>query len=189
MEKGYIYLRPFQHELEEGLEKWKTMTYQDLLNILNTIIEKDEYLERYKKIIEKIYEPQTICILALKEVFNINDEAINIDNVRGDINGYSVQISLSSEYGSFLEVEHNDSVEKKGKITICLTVKKEDKTGKDNELFEILKNCKNLIYSNKDNYEYVSEEIGNINKYSSEYIKEKIENSKIVSLLNQNKSI
>lgn len=187
LEKRYIYLRPFQHELGEECKNWKTMTYQDLLNLLYLLNNKDEYIERYKKIIEKIYEPQTICILALKDVFNIDDEVIDIDNVRGDINGYSIRIRLGDEYGSFLEVEHDNPVEKKGTISICLTVKDEDKTYKDNELFEILKNCKKLTYANKNNYEYASEKICNMNKYSPEYIKEKIENSKIVSVLAQKK--
>ena len=183
-EKGFIYLRPFQHELSAKLKNWKSITYKDILDILYTLEADDEYLKRYKKIIEKIYEPQTICILALKEILDLSDNAIIVDNVRGDINGYAVEIHLGGKYGSFLEVAHSNTVEKKGEIEICLTVKKENKTQSDNELFEILNNNQNKK-ENNENYEYITEKICSIKDYSPELIKEKFENSKIVKLLKQ----
>ena len=137
-EKGFIYLRPFQHELSTKLKNWKSITYKDILDILYTIKTDDEYLKRYKKIIEKIYEPQTICILALKEILDLSDNAIIVDNVRGDINGYAVEIHLGGKYGGFLEVAHENPIHKNEKIEICLTVKKENKTQSDVVLFEIL---------------------------------------------------
>lgn len=183
-EKGFIYLRPFQHELSAKLKNWKSITYKDILDILYTLKADDEYLKRYKKIIEKIYETQTICILALKEILGFSDNAIIVDNVRGDINGYAVEIHLGGKYGSFLEVAHSNTVEKKGEIEICLTVKKENKTQSDNELFEILNNNQNKK-ENNENYEYITEKICSIKDYSPELIKEKFENSKIVKLLKQ----
>lgn len=183
-EKGFIYLRPFQHELSAKLKNWKSITYKDILDILNTLEADDEYLKRYKKIIEKIYETQTICILALKEILGFSDNAIIVDNVRGDINGYAVEIHLGGKYGSFLEVAHSNTVEKKGEIEICLTVKKENKTQSDDELFEILNNNQNKK-ENNENYEYITEKICSIKDYSPELIKEKFENSKIVKLLKQ----
>lgn len=183
-EKGFIYLRPFQHELSAKLKNWKSITYKDILDILYTLEADDEYLKRYKKIIEKIYETQTICILALKEILGFSDNAIIVDNVRGDINGYAVEIHLGGKYGSFLEVAHSNTVEKKGEIEIYLTVKKENKTQSDNELFEILNNNQNKK-ENNENYEYITEKICSIKDYSPELIKEKFENSKIVKLLKQ----
>lgn len=185
-EKGFIYLRPFQHELSAKLKNWKSITYKDILDILYTIKADDEYLKRYKKIIEKIYETQTICILALKEILGFSDNAIIVDNVRGDINGYAVEIHLGGKYGGFLEVAHSNTVEKKGEIEICLTVKKENKTQSDNELFEILLK-ENLDNDNDKNkyYKYITEKICSIKDYSPELIKEKFENSKIVKLLKQ----
>lgn len=187
LEKGFIYLRPFQHELSKEFNYWKTMTYKDILNILYTLKANNEYLQRYKKIIEKIYEPQTICILALKEILDFKDKAINIDNARGDINGYSIEIHLNSKYGSFLEVAHSDTVEKKGQIKICLTIKKENKTQSDSELFEILLKEKDLDNDKGKNedYEYIIEKICSMKEYSPEFIKEKVKNSKIVKLLKQ----
>lgn len=185
-EKGFIYLRPFQHELSAKLKNWKSITYKDILDILYTLEADDEYLKRYKKIIEKIYETQTICILALKEILGFSDNAIIVDNVRGDINGYAVEIHLGGKYGSFLEVAHSNTVEKKGEIEIYLTVKKENKTQSDNELFEILlkENLDNDKDENED-YKYITEKICSIKDYSPELIKEKFENSKIVKLLKQ----
>lgn len=185
-EKGFIYLRPFQHELSTKLKNWKSITYKDILDILYTIKADDEYLKRYKKIIEKIYEPQTICILALKEILDLSDNAIIIDNVRGDINGYAVEIHLGGKYGSFLEVAHENPIYKNEKIEICLTVKKENKTQSDDELFEILLK-ENLDNDNDKNkyYKYITEKICSIKDYSPELIKEKFENSKIVKLLKQ----
>ena len=183
-DKGFIYLRPFQHKLDEKYKNWKTMTYKDILDILYTLKADDEYLKRYKKIIEKIYEPQKIFILALKEMLGFSDNAIIVDNVRGDINGYAIEIHLGGKYGSFLEVAHEDAVEKYGKIAIYLTVKKENKTQSDNELFEILNNNQNKK-ENNENYEYITEKICSIKDYSPELIKEKFENSKIVKLLKQ----
>lgn len=185
-EKGFIYLRPFQHELSAKLKNWKSITYKDILDILYTLEADDEYLKRYKKIIEKIYETQTICILALKEILGFGDNAIIVDNVRGDINGYAVEIHLGGKYGSFLEVAHSNTVEKKGEIEIYLTVKKENKTQSDNELFEILLK-ENLDNDNDKNkyYKYITEKICSIKDYSPELIKEKFENSKIVKLLKQ----
>ena len=183
-EKGFIYLRPFQHELSAKLKNWKSITYKDILDILYTLEADDEYLKRYKKIIEKIYEPQTICILALKEILDLSDNAIIVDNVRGDINGYAVEIHLGGKYGSFLEVAHENPINKNEKIEICLTVKKENKTQSDNELFEILNNNQNKK-ENNENYEYITEKICSIKDYSPELIKEKFENSKIVKLLKQ----
>ena len=185
-EKGFIYLRPFQHELSTKLKNWKSITYKDILDILYTIKADDEYLKRYKKIIEKIYEPQTICILALKEILDLSDNAIIIDNVRGDINGYAVEIHLGGKYGSFLEVAHENPIYKNEKIEICLTVKKENKTQSDDELFEILlkENLDNNEDKNED-YKYITEKICSIKDYSPELIKEKFENSKIVKLLKQ----
>ena len=139
-----------------------------------------------QKIIEKNYEPQKIFILALKELLGFSDNAIIIDNVRGDINGYAVEIHLGGKYGSFLEVAHSNTVEKKGEIEIYLTVKKENKTQSDNELFEIL--LKENLDNDKDEnkyYKYVTEKICSIKDYSPELIKEKFENSKIVKLLKQ----
>ncbi len=186
LEKGFIYLRPFQHELSAKLKNWKSITYKDILDILYTLKADDEYLKRYKKIIEKIYETQTICILALKEILGFSDNAIIVDNVRGDINGYAVEIHLGGKYGSFLEVAHSNTVEKKGEIEICLTVKKENKTQSDDELFEILlkENLDNDKDENED-YKYITEKICSIKDYSPELIKEKFENSKIVKLLKQ----
>lgn len=185
-EKGFIYLRPFQHELSTKLKNWKSITYKDILDILYTIKTDDEYLKRYKKIIEKIYEPQTICILALKEILDLSDNAIIVDNVRGDINGYAVEIHLGGKYGSFLEVAHENPIHKNEKIEICLTVKKENKTQSDDELFEILlkENLDNDKDENED-YKYVTENICPMKDYSPELIKEKFENSKIVKLLKQ----
>lgn len=183
-EKGFIYLRPFQHELSAKLKNWKSITYKDILDILYTLKADDEYLRRYKKIIEKIYETQTICILALKEILGFSDNAIIVDNVRGDINGYAVEIHLGGKYGSFLEVAHENPINKNEKIEICLTVKKENKTQSDNELFEILNNNQNKK-ENNENYEYITEKICSIKDYSPELIKEKFENSKIVKLLKQ----
>ncbi len=183
-DKGFIYLRPFQHELDEKYKNWKTMTYKDILDILYTLKADDEYLRRYKKIIEKIYETQTICILALKEILGFSDNAIIVDNVRGDINGYAVEIHLGGKYGSFLEVAHENPIYKNEKIEICLTVKKENKTQSDDELFEILNNNQNKK-ENNENYEYITEKICSIKDYSPELIKEKFENSKIVKLLKQ----
>lgn len=137
-----------------------------------------------QKIIEKNYEPQKIFILALKELLGFSDNAIIVDNVRGDINGYAVEIHLGGKYGSFLEVAHSNTVEKKGEIEICLTVKKENKTQSDDELFEILNNNQNKK-ENNENYEYITEKICSIKDYSPELIKEKFENSKIVKLLKQ----
>lgn len=48
-EKGFIYLRPFQHELSAKLKNWKSITYKDILDILYTLEADDEYLKRYKK--------------------------------------------------------------------------------------------------------------------------------------------
>lgn len=183
-EKGFIYLRPFQHELSAKLKNWKSITYKDILDILYTLEADDEYLKRYKKIIEKIYETQTICILALKEILGFSDNAIIVDNVRGDINGYAVEIHLGGKYGSFLEVAHENPINKNEKIEICLTVKNENKTQSDNELFEILNNNQNKK-ENNENYEYITEKICSIKDYSPELIKEKFENSKIVKLLKQ----
>ena len=183
-EKGFIYLRPFQHELSAKLKNWKSITYKDILDILYTLEADDEYLKRYKKIIEKIYETQTICILALKEILDLSDNAIIVDNVRGDINGYAVEIHLGGKYGSFLEVAHENPIYKNEKIKICLTVKKENKTQSDDELFEILNNNQNKK-ENNENYEYITEKICSIKDYSPELIKEKFENSKIVKLLKQ----
>lgn len=183
-EKGFIYLRPFQHELSAKLKNWKSITYKDILDILYTLKADDEYLRRYKKIIEKIYETQTICILALKEILGFSDNAIIVDNVRGDINGYAVEIHLGGKYGSFLEVAHENPINKNEKIEICLTVKNENKTQSDNELFEILNNNQNKK-ENNENYEYITEKICSIKDYSPELIKEKFENSKIVKLLKQ----
>ena len=183
-EKGFIYLRPFQHELSAKLKNWKSITYKDILDILYTLKADDEYLKRYKKIIEKIYETQTICILALKEILGFSDNAIIVDNVRGDINGYAVEIHLGGKYGSFLEVAHSNTVEKKGEIEIYLTVKNENKTQYDNELFEILNNNQNKK-ENNENYEYITEKICSIKDYSPELIKEKFKDSKIVKLLKQ----
>ena len=185
-EKGFIYLRPFQHELSAKLKNWKSITYKDILDILYTLEADDEYLKRYKKIIEKIYETQTICILALKEILGFSDNAIIVDNVRGDINGYAVEIHLGGKYGSFLEVAHSNTVEKKGEIEIYLTVKKENKTQSDNELFEILLK-ENLDKDDYENiyYDYIKESICTTKDYSPELIKEKFENSKIVKLLKQ----
>ena len=185
-EKGFIYLRPFQHELSAKLKNWKSITYKDILDILYTLETDDEYLKRYKKIIEKIYEPQTICILALKEILGFSDNAIIVDNVRGDINGYAVEIHLGGKYGSFLEVAHSNTVEKKGEIEIYLTVKKENKTQSDNEFFEIL--LKENLDNDKDKnkyYKYIKENICSMKDYSPELIKKKFENSKIVKLLKQ----
>ena len=185
-DKGFIYLRPFQHELDEKYKNWKTMTYKNILDILYTLKADDEYLRRYKKIIEKIYETQTICILALKEILGFSDNAIIVDNVRGDINGYAVEIHLGGKYGSFLEVAHENPIYKNEKIEICLTVKNENKTQSDNELFEILLK-ENLDNDNDKNkyYKYITEKICSIKDYSPELIKEKFENSKIVKLLKQ----
>lgn len=183
-EKGFIYLRPFQHELSAKLKNWKSITYKDILDILYTLKADDEYLRRYKKIIEKIYETQTICILALKEILGFSDNAIIVDNVRGDINGYAIEIHLGGKYGSFLEVAHENPIYKNEKIKICLTVKNENKTQSDNELFEILNNNQNKK-ENNENYEYITEKICSIKDYSPELIKEKFENSKIVKLLKQ----
>lgn len=183
-EKGFIYLRPFQHELSAKLKNWKSITYKNILDILYTLEADDEYLKRYKKIIEKIYETQTICILALKEILGFSDNAIIVDNVRGDINGYAVEIHLGGKYGSFLEVAHENPINKNEKIEICLTVKNENKTQSDNELFEILNNNQNKK-ENNENYEYITEKICSIKDYSPELIKEKFENSKIVKLLKQ----
>lgn len=158
----------------------------NILDILYTLKTDDEYLKRYKKIIEKIYEPQTICILALKEILGFSDNAIIVDNVRGDINGYAVEIHLGGKYGSFLEVAHENPIHKNEKIAIYLTVKKENKTQSDDELFEIL--LKENLDNDKDEnkyYKYVTENICHIKDYSPELIKEKFENSKIVKLLKQ----
>lgn len=185
-DKGFIYLRPFQHELDKKYKNWKTITYKDILDILYTLKADDEYLRRYKKIIEKIYEPQKIFILALKEILGFSDNAIIVDNVRGDINGYAVEIHLGGKYGSFLEVAHKNAVEKYGKIAIYLTVKKENKTQSDNELFEILSKEK-LKKDKYENiyYDHFKESICSTKDYSPELIKEKFKDSKIVKLLKQ----
>ena len=139
-----------------------------------------------QKIIEKNYEPQKIFILALKELLGFSDNAIIIDNVRGDINGYAVEIHLGGKYGSFLEVAHSNTVEKKGEIEICLTVKKENKTQSDDELFEILSKEK-LKKDKRENiyYDHFKESICSTKEYSPELIKEKFKDSKIVKLLKQ----
>ena len=185
-DKGFIYLRPFQHELDEKYKNWKTMTYKNILDILYTLKTDDEYLKRYKKIIEKIYEPQKIFILALKEMLGFSDNAIIVDNNRGDINGYAIEIHLGGKYGSFLEVAHKNAVEKYGEIAIYLTVKNENKTQYDNELFEILSK-ENLDKDDYENiyYDYIKESICTTKDYSPELIKEKFKDSKIVKLLKQ----
>ena len=187
-DKGFIYLRPFQHELDEKYKNWKTITYKDILDILYTLEADDEYLKRYKKIIEKIYEPQKIFILALKEILGFSDNAIIVDNNRGDINGYAVEIHLSGKYGSFLEVAHKNAVEKYGEIAIYLTVKNENKTQSDNELFEILLK-ENLDKDKYENiyYDHFKESICSTKDYSPELIKEKFKDSKIVKLLKTKK--
>ena len=67
-----------------------------------------------------------------------------------------------------------------------LTVKKENKTQSDDELFELLlkENLVNNI-GKKEDYDYIKESICTTKDYSPELIKEKFENSKIVKLLKQ----
>lgn len=124
LEKRFIYLRPFQHKLDEDCKNWCPFTYKTILKILNTLNISSEPIDRYKKIIKKIYEPQEICKTILKEILNLNDtNSIKIDDERGDINGYAIRISLDWKYKSFIEIEHHWPFDKNKVMTINLTVK------------------------------------------------------------------
>ncbi len=182
VEKKFVYLRPFLHELDEDCKNWQTFTYKDILNILNSLKTNSELINRYKKIIEKIYEPQAICISILKEILNLNDITdSNIDDNRGDINGYAIEIPLNKEYESFLQIEHFDAIESRGKLTINLVVKTSAKTHKDEKLFNLVGNG-----TGNNEYEWVQEKICDNKEFSKEIVRDKILNSRIINILKQN---
>lgn len=183
IEKRFIYLRPFQHELEEYCKNWQPLTYKNILDILNSLKTSSEEIDRYKKIIERIYKPQEICKTILKEVLNLdNSDSIEIDDERGDINGYAIRVPLGGDYKSFLELEHNGPFYKDKNATINLTVKKVDKTKNDTEL---LMNFKEESLPDND-YIWCCEEICKNKDFSEEIIKEKLQNSKIIDVLKKN---
>ncbi len=181
----FVYLRPFMHQLAN--KEWKKITYKDILNIIETI-ETNEELEAYKKILKEIYYPQEICISALEEYISFKDK--NIDDERDDINGYSIEIPLKHlypEYNSYIQFEHFEPVEKRGKIKINLLVKASDKTNKDSELLEIVsKKLKNKLKTSKNGeYEWVHEFICRNCNFTEELVRRKIKNSKLIEILKQ----
>ncbi len=184
--RRFMYLRPFQHELDEDCKNWQTFKYKDILTILNNLKTNSETVNRYKKILEKIYEPQTICVSALKEILNLNNtNSINIDDERGDINGYAIEIHLNSNYNSFLELAFPyPFCDKVKNVTINLTVKESDETFNDIELLESL-NKSHYSITCKYGYEWAEEFICKNTNFSEEVIKEKLKNSKIISILKQ----
>lgn len=183
-EKRFIYLRPFQHKLDENCKNWKCLTYKDILNILNSLKTDNEQINRYKKIIEKIYEPQEVCKNVLKDILNINNSnSIEIDNERDDINGYAIRISLSGEYRSFLEIEHPSPFSKSQCVTMNLTVKKADMTKNDNEL---LINLGEETLPDND-YVWCSEKICKNKDFSEGAVRKKLQNSKIIEALKKNR--
>lgn len=178
----FVYLRPFMHDLNNKL--WKTLTYKDVLNIIENTKTNNEF-NRYKKILKKIYKPQEICISALKEVMSFDDKTI--DDKRGDINGYSIEIplkSFNSNYNSFVQFEHFEPTEKRGQITINLTVKKSIATDEDKKLLG--KVAESLKQEINNEYEWVTETICKNYDFSEDLVKEKIKNSKIINTLAQN---
>lgn len=182
-EKRFIYLRPFQHKLDENCKNWKCLTYKDILNILNSLKTDNEQINRYKKIIEKIYEPQEVCKNVLKDILNINNSnSIEIDNERDDINGYAIRIPLSGEYRSFLEIEHPSPFSKSQYVTMNLTVKKADMTKNDNEL---LINLGEETLPDND-YVWYSEKICKNKDFSEGAVRKKLQNSKIIEALKKN---
>lgn len=183
LKKGFIYLRPFQYTLDENRKNWKSLTYKDILNILNSLKTSNEHIDRYKKIIERIYEPQEVCKNVLKDILNINNtNSIEIDNERGDINGYSIRIPLGGDYKSFLEIEHPSPFDKFQYVTINLTVKKSEKTFKDIELLECLKKLK-CEFMCDDGYKWAKETICHNTDFSKQIIKEKLQRTKIIDEL------
>ena len=189
LEKSFIYLRPFQHKLDENYKNWKSLTYKNILDILNSLKTNSEQIDRYKKIIEKIYEPQEICKNVLNEVLNLNNtDSIEIDDERGDINGYAIRIPLSGNYNSFLELEHPyPFCDYRDKVTINLTVKKSDITECD---YILLKNVRDeqgrKRFNGDKNYTWCSEEICKNKDFSEEVVREKLQNSKIIEALKKN---
>lgn len=189
IEKGFIYLRPFQHKLDEDYKNWKSLTYKNILNILNNLKTSSEEIDRYKKIIERIYELQEICKNILKEVLNLdNSNSVEIDDERGDINGYAIRIPLRGDYTSFLELEHPyPFCDYRDKVTINLTVKKSDITKCDDNLLKNVRDEQGRKRLNGDkNYTWCSEEICKNNDFSEEIVREKLQNSKIIETLKKN---
>ena len=183
LKKGFIYLRPFQYKLDENRKNWKSLTYKDILNILNSLKTSNEHIDRYKKIIERIYEPQEVCKNVLKDILNINNtNSIEIDNERDDINGYAIRIPLSGEYRSFLEIEHPSPFSKSQYVTMNLTVKKADMTKNDNEL---LINLGEETLPDND-YVWYSEKICKNKDFSEGAVRKKLQNSKIIEALKKN---
>lgn len=189
IEKGFIYLRPFQHKLDEDYKNWKSLTYKNILNILNSLKTSSEEIDRYKKIIERIYKPQEICKTILKEVLNLdNSNSIEIDDERGDINGYAIRIPLSGNYNSFLELEHPyPFCDYRDKVTINLTVKKSDITECD---YILLKNVRDELgrkrLNGDKNYTWCSEEICKNKEFSEDIVRKKMRSSKIIETLKKN---
>lgn len=191
----FIYLRPFMHELEKDCTSWHLFTYREISKMLKEIKNYNEaeknFIERYIKIIdEKVYGIQAFCISCLKEALECNDIIFNTDNSREDIDGYSLDILLKEGYKSFLQFESQSPFEAaKGKLTISLTVKKEDKTAID---YRLLKEVRDKLGYKKirgdKNYAWISEQICSNKNFSKDEIKEKIKNSKIVECL-KNKNI
>lgn len=179
-----IYLRPFMHELTENCKNWKQFTYKDIWEILNTI-EPNSELERYKQIIAKIYEPQKICISAIKEILNLDNTNIQPDDARGDINGCSIEIPLlNTDYRSFLQIEYSSPTEKNGCLSINLTAKITDMTDKDKILLETVKNAGVNCDRNND-YEWITEIICDNTHLTRETVEEKLKNSKIIKAVKQ----
>lgn len=189
LKKGFIYLRPFQYKLDENRKNWKSLTYKDILNILNSLKTSNEHIDRYKKIIERIYKPQEICKTILKEVLNLdNSNSVEIDDERGDINGYAIRIPLSGDYNSFLELEHPyPFCDYRDKVTINLTVKKLDITECEDKLLKNVRDEQGRKRLNGDkNYTWCSEEICKNKDFSEEIVREKLQNSKIIETLKKN---
>lgn len=181
----FVYLRPFLHRLKN--KNWKAFTYKDFLEILKTL-NPDGLVNEYKDILEEIYKPQKICITALKEVLNFKEENICVDDQREDINGYSIEIPLNNfnnKYNSFIQFEHFEPVEKRGKVTINLVVNEEYKTVDDKNLLETVSNkLKRKIKSSKQNeYKWVRESVCKNCDFSEEFVRKQIKNSRMIDII------
>ena len=108
----FVYLRPFLHKLDN--KNWHALTYNEVLKILKNV-NTDNELDEYKNILANIYKPQKICLSALKEVLNLTKSDILVNDKRGDINGYSINIPLNNfnnKYKCFIEFEHFEKVKR-----------------------------------------------------------------------------
>ena len=198
LERKFIYLRPFMHKLSDNCRNWKQYTYKEIKNFLQETLPingpEKSYAQRYIKIIEnQVYGMQKFCMDCLTKILKYENKTNFAEDDRDDIDGWSIQVPvkelLDEKYNSFLQIEYFSPFEKfKGKLKINLAVEKIKKTKYDDILLKKVRDALGYKRLQGDKtYTWCCEGIcqNKDDNFSEEVIREKLKNSRIISILKQ----